>query len=476
MGRGATASTRCYSADQAAAIEPPPPPAQPKDDPDADGTEDLPEKGRYKPLSERPHLRRILEGVEEDSYYRTGEPADRRHFPIGRPYTTAYTTDPRSGRPRELEAPETGKQVHILGYDPRAYFIAHELGAYEYLDPVKLLIHKRNVMNSWRHEGEHITLWTGAERSVLRGRAEAEWIGRGVNEASKEHIEQLVVTLPCGVTKPAIENIMHRIDSRTTICLIQDGLGVVEQLNNTLFRDPTTRPCYILGHTTASLGYNKKQFFSAILRKQGKLYLHAVDRGLDLPSLFKFHPPVQHRPNSTQFLRTLVTTPGLNAGGFGLENFLMKKLPAMVFSAIIEPMAIVLDTTYDQVLLNKSAIVLADELLEELFNVIMSLPELTNSSKVVEHCGLAALRKTTLGRLVEKGASRSHMLSRVRAGHWVDIDYLNGYFVRRGRELGIRTPQNEMVVDVVKARIEKRKKELAGLIPHAGDDPNRPSF
>lgn len=471
-GRGATASRRWYSADQAAAVEPP---AQPKET--TDGTEDLPERGRYKPLSERPHLRRILEGVEEDSFYRTAdEAAEKKPFPIGRPYTTAFKSDPRRGRPLEVEAPEAGKQVHILGYDPRAYFIAHELGAYQHLDPVKLLIHKRNVMNSWRHEGEHITLWKGAERGVLRGRAEAEWIGRGVNEASKEHIEQLVVTLPCGVTKPALENIMHRIDSRTTICLVQDGLGVVEQLNNTLFPDPTTRPCYILGHTTASLGYNKKQFFSAILRKQGKMYLHAVERGLDLPSIVKFHPPVQHRSRSTQFLRTLVTTPGLNAGGFGLENFLMKKLPAMVFSSIIEPMAIVLDTTYDQVLLNKSAIVLADELLEELFNVIMSLPELTNSSKVVEHCGLDALRKKTLNRLVEKGVSQSQMLSRVRAGQWVDIDYLNGYFVRRGKELGIRTPQNEMVVDVVKARIERRKKEMSGMIPMEGGGPDGPFF
>lgn len=473
MGRGAKAR-RCYSADQAAAIEPP---AQPKND--ADDIEELPDRGAYKPLSERPHFRRLLEDVEEDEFYRKDDVADRRHFPIGRPYTTAPTSDPRRGRPavqEAPEAPESGKRVHILGYDPKAYFIAHELGAYQYLDPVKLLIHKRSIMNSWRYEGEQVSLWRGADRSALRGRAEAEWIGRGRDAPNKEHIEQLVVTLPCGVTKPALENILHRIDNRTTICLIQDGLGVVEQLNNTLFQDPTTRPCYILGHTTASLGFNKKQFFSSILRKPGKMYLHAVERGLDLAPIFKFHPPVQHRDNSTQFLRTLVTTPGLKAGGFGLENFLMKKLPAMVFSAIIEPMAIVLDTTYDQVLLNERAITLADELLGELFNVIMALPELTNSSKVVEHCGMDALRKKTLGRLVEKGVSQSQMLSRVRAGQWVDIDYLNGYFVRRGKELGIKTPQNEMVVDVVKARIEKRKKEMENVIPFEGLDSNGTSF
>ncbi|KUI62621.1 putative 2-dehydropantoate 2-reductase [Cytospora mali] len=478
-GRGARASRRSYSAEQAATAEQPPRP-QPKDEnADADGTttDNVTEKASYNHLSERPYLQRLLEQVEEDPLHKIDQAADKKHYPIGLPYTTAYTSDPRRGRDRQEEAPDTGGQVHILGYDPRAYFMAHQLGSYKYLDPVKLLIHKRVVMNSWRHEGEGVTLWKGTERSMLRGRAEAEWIGRGFNQPSNEHIQQLVVTLPCGVTKPALQNILHRIDNRTTICFIQDGLGVIEQLNNTLFVDPTTRPNYILGHSTASLGYNKKQFFSAILKKTGKLYLHSVERGIDLQPMFKMHPSVQNRRTSTQFLRTLVTTPGLNAGGFGLENFLMKKLPAMVFSAIIEPMAIVLDTSYDQVLLNERAILLADELLEELFNVIMSLPELTNSSKVVEHCGMDALRKETLDRLVQKGVSNSLMLTRVRAGQWVDIDYLNGYFVRRGRELGIKTPQNEMVVDVVKARIEKRKKDMKGLIPFDETfDPNQSSF
>lgn len=460
---------RGYSSDQAvaAATEPPPEPKTQED------TEDLPDPGRYDPFSRRPDMRRLLDEVEAQTPYEIDSIADRKNTPMG----LTYSTDLRGPRARPQE--EESKRVHVLGYDPRAYFMAHELAGNAHLDPVKLLVHKGNVMKSWRVEGEQVSLWKGTERSSQgRGRAEAEWIGRGrQNEPNNEHIDQLIVTLPCGTTKTALENIIHRIDNRTTICLVQEGLGMVEHLNAALFPDPTRRPHFVLGHITASLGYNKRWFFGAQLRKPGKLYLHAVERGVDLMPIFKFHPPVERRSNATQFLRTLVTTPGLNAGGYSLENWLIKKLPALVFSSVIEPMAVVLDTTYDNIPGNEHAIQLADELLDELFNVIMALPELTNSSKVVEYCGLGALRKKTINRLFEKGASQSNMLSRVRAGQWVDIDYLNGYFVRRARELGIKVPQNEMVIDMVKARIHKRRDEMKNTVPFEFDDvPNKPAF
>lgn len=359
--------------------------------------------------------------------------------------------------------------MHVLGFDPRAYFIAHRLAGNSHLDPIQILIHNKIIWNTWEREGKRILMLKGTDRT-FHDHAEAEWIGRGRTAPSIEPIEQLVVTIPCWQTKAAIENIRHRIDHRTTICLVQDGMGVVEELNKSLFEDPSERPTFILGHMTASIGYHKRVFFSSMLRKPGKLFLTALERGFDseLNSLVKFHPPVERRANATQFLRTLVVTDGLGAGGYSLENFLVKRLPAMVFQCIIEPMAIALDTTYDNVLSNEHAIVLADELLEELFNVIWALPELTNSEKVIKYCGMDALRKHTLNRLADKGRSQSPMLSHVRAGKMVDIDYLNGYFVGRGKELGIKMPQNEMIIDLVKARIEARQKQLRGLVPFEG--------
>lgn len=427
--------------------------------------DDLPEQGEYQPLSQRvkTDYRKMFDDIEKDEAYEPGAPAGRL-VPVG----TAYSTFSRKHE-RTREEPEEelgGKTVHVLGFDPKAYFIAHCLAGYEYLNPVKLLIHKRVIWNTWQREGKRLLLLQGANR-ILHDRAEAEWIGTGYMARSDEHIEQLIVTIPCHQTREAIGNIKHRIDHRTTICLVQDGLGVVEELNTTLFEDPTTRPTYIIGHSTAYIGHYKPAFFASMLRNPGKLYLTPMERGIGLP-YFSYHPPIERRVHGVKFLRTLVGTHGLGAGGFSLENYLMKKLPEMVFQSIIEPLAISLDTTYDKILRNQHAISLADELLEELFNVIWALPELNNSSKVVKHCGLEALRKHTVSRLANKGDSQSPYLAHVRAGRMVDIDYLNGYFIKRGQELGMKTSRNEMVVDVVKARVASRKKELMGLVPFEG--------
>ncbi|KAJ4416061.1 hypothetical protein N0V82_006984 [Gnomoniopsis sp. IMI 355080] len=406
----------------------------------------------------------MFDDIEKDETYEAGAPAGRLVIPVG----TAYTTS-KWKRERTIEEPEEGlggKTVHVLGFDPKAYFIAHCLAGYEYLNPVKLLIHKRAIWNTWEREGKRLLLLQGASR-ILHDRAEAEWIGTGYMARSNEHIEQLVVTIPCHQTREAIENIQHRIDHRTTICLVQDGLGVVEELNATLFVDPTTRPTYIIGHSTAYIGHYRPAFFAAMLRNPGKLYLTPMERGVGLP-FFSYHPPIERRVHGVKFLRTLVGTHGLGAGGFSLENYLVKKLPEMVFQSIIEPMAISLDTTYDKVLRNQHAILLADELLEELFNVIWALPELNNSHKVVKYCGMDALRKHTVNRLANKGNSHSPYLAHVRAGRMVDIDYLNGYFVRRGQELGIKTSRNEMITEVVKARVASRRQQLKGLVPFEG--------
>ncbi|CAN8100697.1 unnamed protein product [Discula destructiva] len=410
----------------------------------------------------------MFDDIEEDDPYESGAPpheADRFEAPTQTPYTTDQRRRALLKDPQEIMG---GRTVHILGFDPKAYFIAHCLAGYEYLNPVKLLIHKRPIWNTWEREGKRLLLLRGGQRSV-RVRAEPEWIGTGYMPSSDEHIEQLIVTVPCWQTKAAIENIAHRIDHRTTICLVQDGLGVVEELNATLFENPVTRPTFILGHSRASVGYYRPLFFSSMLRAPGKLYLHTLERGI--APYVSFYPPPERRVHGTKFLRTLVVTPDLNAGGYNsVESFLVRKLPSMVFQCIIEPMAIALDTTYDQVLRNEHAILLADELLEELFNVIWALPELTNSAKVIQHCGMDALRKHTLNRLADKTGSLSPYLSHVRAGRMVDIDYLNGYFVKRGKELGIKTTRNEMVIEVVKARIEWRRKQLSGLVPCEGLD------
>lgn len=410
-----------------------------------------------------------IDELEEDPAYKFPDENEetRSSRPGGTPYSTALRVE-RYARQmeKELKQDEASKTVHILGYDPRAYLFAHQLASYGFLNPPKVLIHNSIVWNNWLHEGKQVALFVGGQRSV-RKRVEAEWVGSGRQPRATGHIKQLIVTMTCVKARKALENIAFRIDERTTICLVQDGHGLVEELNETLFTDPARRPTYILGVSSATIWYHKPVFFASVLESPGKLYLTSLERGLRSPF-------GNTQPQGRQFLRTLVGTHGLGAGAYGMENFLLQKFPMMVFNSIIEPMAVALDTTYNNILTNKHAILLADDLLRELFNVIWALPELNNSIKLSKYCGMDALRKYTLKRLTMKGSARSDMVSQVRAGKMPDIDYFNGYFLKRGVELGIKMPQNQMMIEVVKARVKDRAKMMDAFVPFEGVGEPRP--
>jgi 2-dehydropantoate 2-reductase len=56
------------------------------------------------------------------------------------------------------------------------------------------------------------------------------------------------------------------------------------------------------------------------------------------------------------------------------------------------------------------------------------------------------------------GKMKSSMLQDIERGRKTEIDYLNGYIVRKGREVGAATPINEAIVEMVKQVEEGRRK------------------
>lgn len=67
--------------------------------------------------------------------------------------------------------------------------------------------------------------------------------------------------------------------------------------------------------------------------------------------------------------------------------------------------------------------------------------------------GLTELHGTWRERGKTVGAGRPSLLQDVMRGRRTEVDYLNGYLVRRGREVGVPTPTNEAIVRLVK-RVE----------------------
>jgi len=104
-------------------------------------------------------------------------------------------------------------------------------------------------------------------------------------------------------------------------------------------------------------------------------------------------------------------------------------------------------------------------LLAEVSLVLQSLPELRNVPNVKTRFDTVRLERMVVSLAKATARNTSSMLQDVRVGRQTEIDYINGYIVRRGEELGIQCVMNYMLLHMIKGKSNNVSKEDDGLVP-----------
>ncbi|KAF4774324.1 hypothetical protein HER10_EVM0011676 [Colletotrichum scovillei] len=147
--------------------------------------------------------------------------------------------------------PPSSRTVHVLGNDERSLFLSHALhGIY---DSVKTL----DIPANTPYRGIAGNLGT---RKNPKGWIEPNAALETSPEVEKDdtHISNLVVSGRPSESIKLLEKVKHRIDDRTAVCYVQDGLGVAEAATNRVFPEKDKRPSIMLGHMTHSLAFDRK--------------------------------------------------------------------------------------------------------------------------------------------------------------------------------------------------------------------------
>lgn len=356
-------------------------------------------------------------------------------------------------------------QIWVMGLDLAGRYIAHTLAGSQTIPPVRYLLHTRRLHKAWE-ANRRLTVYRGYDRTA-RDRVVGEDISPDAQFQRDDIIENLIVTVPAGHVVQALESIKHRLDHRSSICLVNNGLGVAEALIEAYFPNELTRPVFILGHLTTALGYTDDRFSVAEVRP-GRLYLSLFSSYTREPGTqfrIKRHPPLERVARATHFLRLLTAMPGLNATGHPMHDFLRYKLPTIAFRSTADPLAALCDCTYDRLRSNTYARQLIDHLIGELSGVVSRLPECRHSARFRQSAMVSSLRKEVFKKLMLQRTADSRMRSRVSRGWQTDIDFLTGYFVKRGRELQADVSALDSVMWAVKAKQSVTLEQLASEIP-----------
>ncbi|OLN86030.1 putative 2-dehydropantoate 2-reductase 1 [Colletotrichum chlorophyti] len=334
--------------------------------------------------------------------------------------------------------PPASRTVHILGQDERSKYLSHALhGIYD------------SIQTVGKPRG---TKYRNITENMGRKKTDGAWIdsNAAMEEAKKSeqeqddgHISNLVVAGSPGETKMLLKRVKHRVDERTAICYMQEGLGIAEMANRDVFQDEERRPAAVLGHMSHSLAYDRSSKSVKLMAPEYETALTDVRGMLELFGACDL----------------------LKARGMRIENWLHRKIPSLMFSSVIDPVCVLLDCRYEELLQNRTAHRLVFQLIDEIAEAVVHMGETKHSPELCALLKGEGMRKEIFGKLRGKGSAPSKMALQIQRGQMTDIDFLNGYFMDRGRRAGVNMPANAMIVGMVKAKHKAQNKKLGSYIP-----------
>ena len=285
------------------------------------------------------------------------------------------------------------------------------------------------------------------------------------DEDSEEIIYNLIVSVKAPQTVKAIQRVTHRLTRESTIMFLQNGMGILDEVNEQLFPDEEYRPTYVIGVVTHGLYSNGP--FSVEHAGEGTIALGAMPR-------MSQHKPLENEnlselsPSARYLMRTMTRTPVFVAIGFPPTGLLQQQLDKLAVNCIINPITAIIDCKNGALLSNMYFTRVIRLLLAEISIVIQSMPELKNVPNVKMRFDTLRLERIVFSIANKTAENHSSMLQDVRLGRQTEIDYINGYIVRRGEEMGIHCVMNYMLMHMVKGKNKIKGLEQAELLPLAG--------
>ncbi|OJZ79486.1 hypothetical protein ASPFODRAFT_213299 [Aspergillus luchuensis CBS 106.47] len=360
--------------------------------------------------------------------------------------------------------------VHVLGLGGVGVLVAHALAGVSVRPRLNLLLHRprdhysgplavaRNgattYQSSFTVEEYRNGCWYRMPfHSYAQPARHTQCRERLLNETS---IRFLVVAVKAHHTVNSVRLIKNRLSNHSTILFLQNGLGVLDELDAELFPNPRERPYYMSGIVTHCM--HRKGFLSAVHTATGSIALGTaprIDGVLDASVSYKAAPDAERL---TGILRQADT---LNVSLHDPPALLQQQLIKLAINSFYNPLTALLGCSVKELIsLNDPHVqAISDALIGELSDIIRALPlsELIGKKDVETEFSPVGLKKTIYEIGLRAGDHTTSMLQDIKNGAKTEIMYLNGFFLRWGLKLGVDCPVNAMITRLV---LEKENRGL----------------
>ncbi|KAI5364614.1 Putative 6-phosphogluconate dehydrogenase-like domain superfamily, ketopantoate reductase [Septoria linicola] len=307
---------------------------------------------------------------------------------------------------------------------------------------------------------------------------------------SDEPIHSLIVCTKTIRTIGALDALKHRISKDTTICFLQNGMGVIDDVNRDVFTDEATRPQYLQGIVSHGANVPPQKAiedpFFVVHAGHGTIAVGAVPPKPSTPSKSSDRPPTptgfgtenpgemdeekvnELQPTGRYITRTLTRTPVLACVAFTPLELLQLQLEKLAVNSILNPLTALLDNRNGTLLYNFALTRTMRLMLAETSLIIRSLPELRGIPNVPNRFSAERLETLVVSVANKTRNNISSMLADVRRGAQTEIEYINGYIIKRGEEMNIKAIVNYSMMQVVVGKALMAQREYQDEVPVEG--------
>jgi 2-dehydropantoate 2-reductase len=297
-------------------------------------------------------------------------------------------------------------------------------------------------------------------------------------------IDSLFVALKAHHTLGTIRALAPRLTPHSTIVLLQNGMGIYEQLTAEVFRNPAERPHFIL--TSISHGAFATDYYHIVHAGVGSIEFGIAPdpQGRDFEAglhqdqdprhrrlrLTDISPPHDPQADHYRSLRStvaallLLENLGTSWNSFSALQLAMRR--KLVVNAVINPLTALINCRNGDLFEHKEARELLIQICDEASSVFIAqmaaeteswFDDGDNTTTVQPPAFPEALTSEALQREVLRVAAItrqniSSTLGDVRRGRSTEIDFLNNYLVELGREYGVNTPVNSALANLVQLK------------------------
>ena len=292
---------------------------------------------------------------------------------------------------------------------------------------------------------------------------------------SNAPINHLIVTTKAHQTVKSLLPLKHRLSRDSTIVFLQNGCGTVEEVNDAVFPHVLERPNYMIGIN--SHGIYATGPSSAVHAGHGVIYLGILPRDDQEPpkrprfrklSIEDEGDEVEFVETSRYLLHSLTHLPILAAVPVPPSTLVLHQFDKLAVNCVVNPLTVLLDAPNGSILQNHQLSRTMRLLLFEISAIFRRLPEVEGIPNIdlrfspdrLEHLVVNVAQKTS--------QNISSMLQDVRRGVETEIDYLNGWVVRRGESVGVKAVVNYSMVGLIKGKQNMISREVDGYMPFEG--------